>query len=109
MKLSDLRPCDNCGSAFKGGIFHVVRESLAIVNLNRAQQFIGMTQFFNGSQALASVFTDSADAVTVAGDKDKQLTTEVFLCQDCFMTPLNMAILFEKVARREEVDGDASI
>lgn len=109
MKLSELRPCDNCGGAFKGGMFQVVRMSLAFVKPTAANQVLGLNQFLGGALGLAEAMAPEPDAVVVGMDQDKRVMTEVFLCQDCFIEPLNYAILAEKVNARlnkNEVDDD---
>ena len=110
MKLSNLRPCDNCGGAFKGGIFNVVRTSLAFVSPKAANQVLGLNQYFGGALGLAEAMAPEPDAVKIAMDEDKTLMTEILLCQECFMSDLNYAILAEKVNDRlnKEV-GDASV
>lgn len=110
MKLSDLRPCDNCGGAFKGGMFQVVRMSLAFVKPDAARQVLGLNQYFGGALGLAEVFAPEPDAVVIGMDKEKMTMTEIFLCQDCFIEPLNYAVLAEKVNARlskGEVDDES--
>jgi hypothetical protein len=71
-RLLDLRPCDKCGGALRGGTFHVVRMSLAFVKAYAVNQFAGMHQFFGGraSAALVENFAPAAaDAILIAGDK----------------------------------------
>lgn len=107
MKLSELRPCDNCGGSFKGGFFEVVRTTLAFVKPSAAQQVLGLTQIFGGALRLAEAMAPESDAVVIAMDNDKLLMTEIFVCQECFMKPLNYAALAEKVSDRlskDEVD-----
>lgn len=111
MKLSDLRPCDNCGGAYKGGMFYVVRMSLAFVKPEAARQVLGLNTYFGGALKLAEAMAPEPDTVVIGMDMEKQTMTEVFLCQDCFIEPLNYAVLAEKVNARlskDEVD-DASI
>lgn len=110
MKLSNLRPCDNCGGAFKGGIFNVVRTSLAFVSPKAANQVLGLSQVFGGALALAEVMSPEPNAVKIGMDEDKALMTEILLCQECFISELNYAVLAEKVndLLNKEV-GDASL
>lgn len=106
MKLSDLRPCDNCGGSFKGGMFQVIRMSLAFVNPTAAQQVLGLTQYFGGALGIAEAMAPEPNAVVIGMDKERQTMTEVFLCHDCFSKPLNYAILAEKVNDRLSKQGD---
>lgn len=96
MKLSDLRPCDNCGGKIAPQ-FYVVRFSLALINADVANQTLGLTQMLGGSLALAEVFASGKDAVIIAGEKDKTLLDEIYLCSDCYCGDVNLAMLAEKV------------
>lgn len=100
MKLSDLRPCDNCGGPLKLGIFYVVRASLAIVRPQAANQVLGLAQVFQGSLGLAEVMAPEADCVKIAGYDEPCLWNEIIVCQDCFMSDLNVAAISEKVNNR---------
>ena len=108
MKLSNLRPCDNCGGSFKGGIFNVVRMSLAFVSPRAANQVLGLSQMFGGALGLAEAMSPEPEAVKIGMDEDKTLMTEMLLCQECFMSNLNYAVLAEKVNDRlnKEVGDD---
>ncbi len=104
MKLSQIRPCDNCGGAFKGGVFNVVRTSLAFVSPNAAKQVLGLNQYFGGALGLAESMAPEPDAVKIAMDEDRTLMTEILICQECFTSELNYAILAEKVNDRLSKD-----
>jgi hypothetical protein len=98
MKVSELRPCDNCAKAIAPA-FYVVRFSQALINAQAVNEFMGMHQFFGGraSAALVENFAPaSADAALVLGDKDKDLETELFICQDCFCGEIDLAMLMER-------------
>ena len=62
---------------------------------------MGMHQFFSGraSDALVENFAPAmAGAITVAMDSDefKELATELFICQKCFMDkPLDLPMMME--------------
>lgn len=105
MKVSELRPCDNCGQKIFP-VFYVLRFSLAFIHADAVNEFFGMHQFFQGraSNALVENFAPaSCDAVTVAMDKDKDATTELFICQNCFVSgPLDLAMLMERRASQLE-------
>ena len=100
MKRSELRPCDNCNGPFKEGIFYVVRMSLAFIKQDAARQVLGLNMYFGGALNLAETMAPEPDAVVVGMDKESQMMTEVFLCQDCFIEPLNYAVLAEKLNAR---------
>ncbi len=94
MKLSQLKPCASCGGKI-APVFYVVRVSLAIVT-PAANTTLGLNQMFRGNLALAEVFTSEPHPVKVAGDEDPNLMTELLLCQDCYMSEVNLAVLAEK-------------
>lgn len=110
--LLELRPCDSCGGPVSA-MFYVVRTSLALVDARAVNEFVGMHQFFGGkaSAALVENFAPrTAEAITVAGDKEPSLMTELVVCQECFMnTPLDMPLLVERVNERaKRPDGETS-
>ena len=101
MKLSELRPCDNCGGIIAPQ-FYVVRTSLAIIDAQAANATLGLTQMFNGALGLAEAMSPMPDAVKIAGEFDKSLWVEDFLCRDCFMTKgINLAQLGEATSERQ--------
>lgn len=96
MKLSELRPCDNCGGKIIP-TFMVLRISHALFKPQAMNEVLGMTQYFQGHLELAEMFVGDESVVLVTGDEDKQLMTELFICQDCYMMkPLDIAQLVEK-------------
>jgi DNA topoisomerase IB len=102
-KLTDLRPCDNCNGQLTGGIFYVLRFSLALVRERAVNEFMGMHQFFGGraSVALIENFAPSAaNAVVVAMDDPEYdvLANEIVICNGCYMKPIVLAELAEKRA-----------
>jgi hypothetical protein len=70
MKLSGLRPCENCGGQLR----------------------------LPGQAGFYVVMAPRPDeAVLVAGEKDPHLWTELLICGDCYMRkPLDLAILTER-------------
>lgn len=103
MKLSELRPCDNCGGKI-APTFYVVRVSLALFDPRATNTQLGLVQMFggagNGALALAEIMGPTPDVVQIAGDKKKELRTELFICQDCaLMKPVNLG---ELLSKREE-------
>lgn len=105
-KLTDLRPCDNCKGPV-GALFHVLRFSIAVVNVETVNRFLGMHQFFQGRavDALVENFTPGSEkAITIAMDEPefKDDCTELFICHNCFLNkPLDLPILQER--RSEEI------
>lgn len=103
MKLSELRPCDSCNGPLIGKgptanpLWYVVRVTQAVVS-QKANQVMGLAQYFNGDLGLAEVMAPEPDkAVLVLGDENKELLTELFLCMECAVTPRkSVAILVEK-------------
>lgn len=99
MKLSDLRPCDNCRGAVAPH-FWVLRLTQAMVNARATNEVLGLNQIFGGSAlGLAEVMAPAADdAVLVMGDKEPQLVTTLFICSTCFLNgAVDLALLFEQV------------
>jgi hypothetical protein len=106
MRLSDLRPCDNCGGKIYP-MFYVVRSSIVILNADQANKTLGLARFFGGGApglAMAEVMGPEADNVRIGGDVHKELWTEIYLCQDCHMSDVNLAIVEEKIAKRNEAN-----
>jgi hypothetical protein len=120
MKLTDLRPCDACNGPLQGkpggvrsATWYVVRVTQAMLNPKAAGRTLGLAQFFGqGSISpaalnLAEVMGDCGDdAVMILGDKEPALTTELFICFDCYCGPLDLASVVERRARATEEAGD---
>lgn len=100
MKLSELRPCDNCGGIVAPQ-FYIVQTSLAIINPQAANATLGLTQMFGGHLALAEAMSPDAEAVKIAGEFNKELWTELRVCAKCYMQPLNLAEIAECNSERE--------
>lgn len=101
MKLSDLRPCDNCGGKIAPA-FYVVRISPAFI-VPAARQTLGLMEMFHGNLRLAELFTPEPDAVRVAGDEEKTLMTELLLCENCYlMGKVDLVVLSEKLHGHED-------
>lgn len=102
MKLSEVRPCDNCGGKIAPQ-FYLVRGTLALFSPQAANATLGLATMFGGALGLAEVMSPDAEAVKLAGDFDKRLWNEFLLCQMCYMGEVNLAMLGEKrVEAREE-------
>lgn len=101
--ITDLRPCDHCGGPLTGGLFQVVRFSLAVVKAPAVQEFAGMHAFFGGRASTALVMNfapAAADAIVVAMDdpEHKGLMTEAVICNGCYCGDINLAVLAERRA-----------
>lgn len=104
MKLSEIRPCDNCSGPLSQGHFYVVRVSQALVLPKPFHQVMGLTQYFGfqpGALALAEVMAPDADVIKVFGDEKPELMQEFLLCMECYLRPLDLAVLMEKRTRHE--------
>ncbi len=67
-----------------GTTFHLVKHSIVAVNAQKANQVLGLTQFFQGHIGLAEVMAPEVDVATIAGEFNKALWSEFFLCQECY-------------------------
>src|SRR3990172_12388495 len=105
MKLSQLRPYDVCGGKIAPS-FYVIRLSFALFKPRTTNEVLGLTQFFQGSLGLAEVFAPDQDVVVVAmDDKELQeLTHEFFVCQNCYIQPIDFPMLVERKANRAPLD-----
>lgn len=101
MKLSEIRPCDNCGGKVAPQ-FYLVRGTLALFSPQAANATLGLTQMFGGALALAEAMSPDPEVVKLASDHDKSLQSELFLCQTCYMGDVNLALLNDKRADAEE-------
>lgn len=108
MKLGDLRPCDKCAGPL-GLVFYVVRSSVAAISADDFRRYHSMAVMFRGSAALAGVFADHEGAVTVAGEKDRSMWSELLLCTSCYCAPdLQVAALLEARTERENAAGSVA-
>jgi hypothetical protein len=100
-KVTDLRPCDNCGGKINP-IFLVLRVSQAAVDAHAVNQVLGMAQIMGGSLALGELFSTQTDVIKVFGDEEPGLMTEIFICQECFYgNPLDLAGLVEQRIQKD--------
>jgi len=99
MKLSEIRPCDNCGGPLVP-IFYVVRSSIAVFNPDATNEMLGLTRMFHGSLALAEIMGSKPDAVKIGGDEEENLLIEIYLCQACYIGDVNLALLAEKIGKQ---------
>lgn len=107
MKVSELRPCDNCGGPIAPA-FYRVKVTQALINADAVNEFLGMHLFFGGraSAALVENFAPkSNDAALIFGDKDPQLETTLLLCQGCAIgASIDLGLLLS----RHEQHGNGS-
>ena len=101
MKLSQIRPCDYCGGKIAPQ-FYVVRGSLAIFNPIAANATLWLTTMFGGALSLAEAMSPDSEVVKIAGEFDKSLWSEFFLCQKCYMGEVNISLLNDKRGDAEE-------
>jgi hypothetical protein len=83
-------------------MFYVVRTSIAMMLENAVNQNVGLMVMFKGSLTLAEALSSMPEAVKIGGEENKQLWVEVFLCQDCYIGDVNLALLAEKINKRDE-------
>lgn len=103
MKLSELRPCDCCGGKIAPN-FYVVRGSLAVFSPHAANATLGLATMFGGALALAEAMSPDSEVVKIAGEFDKALWNEIFLCQSCYMGDVNLAMISEKRSEAKETE-----
>jgi hypothetical protein len=61
----------------------------------RASQVLSLTHAVGGSLQLAETFAPEPDVVTVTGDLDPRLQTELLLCVNCYTGRRSLAELVE--------------
>jgi len=102
VKLSELKPCAQCGGKITP-IWYVVRISQAMIKPQSGNQVLGLMQILGGSLALAETMAPEADCVLVMGDQEPSLLTELHICQDCIlMGHQNLALLMESASQSEQ-------
>ena len=102
MKLSELRPCDNCGGQISP-VFNLVTCDIGAVNPVEARTNLGLTQMFGGALGLAEVMSPTPDCVKLASDKPETapLRRRLFLCMECWCKPICLGEVLEKVSDRK--------
>jgi hypothetical protein len=104
MKLSELKPCACCsGPLLTRGIiqWYVLRQTMAMLKPQDTNRVLGLTQFFQGSIALAEAF-ETSKPVTILGDCEPELMTEIHICFNCWISNKFDAVrpLFEAEAEK---------
>jgi len=109
MKISDLRPCANCGGKITGPEgrcpqFYVLKFSTALLNPREIQRQMAGAEYvghFGIAQALGMV--DSQPVATIIGDEEGGRWLTIYLCQECYiMKPINLLELIEKAQAQEK-------
>ncbi len=103
MKLSELRPCDNCGGQILSSerrFFFVVRVSQAMADEKAMRSTGGLLQMFGGitnpgALAVAEVFSPDDEVVRVLSDEMPEAQTELILCMGCLGKDLNLMVLVD--------------
>jgi hypothetical protein len=94
MKLSELKPCDNCGK-IPQAISYILRSSMIFPNPTAARQTLGLATIFGGNLGLAEIFSPEPEVMKIAGDENPELWNEILLCQNCYMSAINIAEIVE--------------
>lgn len=87
MKLSQLRPCDNCGGRLQL-LFYQITVSPTVIDRSAVGQTLGLAQFFSAGEAVCDSHLSIAEALTPTPEatrSDPNLDTEICLCQDCYL------------------------
>jgi hypothetical protein len=110
MKISDLRPCFFCSGNIVP-LFYLVRISAAIVLPKAAHRVVELTEIMGGmanTSALhvAESLAPDADCVKILGDEERDLMTQLCICQECFTTKaLCLATLMDPGAEKRTEDA----
>lgn len=107
LKLSELRPCDNCSGKVSPFFYHIqIRH--AIVNPRNANSVLGlmtMCGWPGRALGIAEVMAPGADKAVEVLDEPESVET-LFICQDCFLgldgKGLNIPMLMERRASARE-------
>jgi hypothetical protein len=102
MKLSEIRPCDSCGGKI-APIFYQVRVSMAFFKERAVNATLGLNQIFGGrALALAEAMSPDPECVVIASDQEPSLETVLILCQNCYCSGVNLAMLAESRSHAKE-------
>ena len=89
MKLSELKPCENCGKSIYPIFYRVTVEQI-MVDARAANRVLALDKFFGGALGVAEVFAPD-DSVTIPFQENS-----VILCNDCAMVVSLASVLFGK-------------
>lgn len=102
MKLSELRPCDQCGGKVTPIFYRVVVEQ-HLLDAGAVNEVLGLRQMFSGSLRMAEAMASRPDATKVL----TPATETLLLCQDCGISALGQAIEAKACrAKQPEAHGD---
>jgi len=82
MKLSDVRPCDNCGGPI-APIFYAISITHALFDQSKTNMVLGLNNMFGGAALPLAEAMSGAEPVVKLSEKDKEMETEIFLCSNC--------------------------
>lgn len=86
MKLSDLRPCANCGDPLFGervASAYMLKASQILIDAKAANETLGLARYFQGNMKLAELFSPGNDReVMIFADAGGSWET-LFLCFGC--------------------------
>lgn len=88
MKLSELKPCENCGGPV-APVFYRVTVEQVMIGPEAANRVLGLNMMFGGD-ALGLAETFAPDDVTLVLQ-----TNATVLCSDCAMTIALGQVLFD--------------
>lgn len=104
IKLSEIRPCDNCGGQIVP-LCRVVDVRMCLLNTRNANSVLGMMQMagWHGSAglAIAEAMAPGADAAFEVLDEEPA-TTRLFICSTCWLKELDLVVLVEAEHERQE-------
>ena len=102
-KLTELRPCDNCGGSITP-VFYKVEIQTSGIDLQATRRNLGLAAFFGGGGAglaLASAMGDGDEVVKHVGEP-----VQLVLCTNCYCgisaEPCNLAVLADQRAQRTD-------
>ena len=95
MKLSELKPCLNCGGKV-APIFFQITLTRHLIDGVKTNQVLGLNRYFGGVLGLAEAMAPSDD-VTVEIDSH-----DAFLCTECFMQSSILTNLFSSLLENND-------
>lgn len=106
IKLSEIRPCDNCGGKI-APIFLVVEIKTAVFNERNVNAVLGVNQIFGGrALRLAEVMAPGADdAVEVL--ENEESVTKLFICQRCYAGDLCLLEIGAKIQESRAMEHES--
>lgn len=103
MRLSDLRPCSFCGGKI-APLFYLLEMKFAVVGAG-ANRVLGLTAVLGGLSAqslrVAEAMSPDTDTAIVVSE-EPGTNHKFFLCQECSMKPIDLALAIERKRDEEE-------